>query len=186
MAELVLASASPRRLDLLRLAGLEPLVRPADVDETPWPGEPAADYVRRLAAEKAQAVAGESGQTVVIGADTAVVLDDDLLGKPDDADHAVSMLRRLAGRTHQVSTSVAVVGIDMALRQTTVTTAVTMTPLDDETIRAYVATGEPLDKAGGYGIQGRAAAFVETIDGSYTNVVGLPLAQTLALLRESG
>lgn len=142
--------------------------------------------MRRLAAEKAQAVAGESGQTVVVGADTAVVLDGELLGKPADAEHAVTMLRRLAGRTHQVTTGVAVVGIDASLRHTTVTTAVTMTPLDDQVIRAYVTTGEPLDKAGGYGIQGRAAAFVETVDGSYTNVVGLPLAQTLALLSESG
>jgi septum formation protein len=186
VAEVVLASASPRRLELLRLAGLEPLVCPADIDETPHPGEPAIQYVRRLAAQKVRAVAGETGQAVVVAADTAVVLDGELLGKPADAEDAAVMLRRLAGVTHHVSTGVAVIGADATLRQTVVTTGVTMTPLDDRTIAAYVATGEPLDKAGGYGIQGRAGAFVAAISGSYTNVVGLPLAETLALLRSAG
>ena len=186
MVELILASASPRRRDLLRLVGLEPLVRPADIDESARDSEPAEEYVRRLATEKALAVAGESGQSVVLAADTAVVLDGQLLGKPNDPDDAAAMLRRLAGVTHQVATGVAVVGSDAAVAQRVVLTSVTMTPLSDDAIRAYVATGEPLDKAGGYGIQGRAAAFVERIDGSYTNVVGLPLAETLVLLREAG
>ena len=186
MAELVLASASPRRLDLLRLAGLEPIVRPADIDETPHPGEAPDRYVRRLAVAKARAVAGETGQSVVVAADTAVVLDGDLLGKPASAEDAAVMLRRLAGTTHHVSTGVAVVGIDSMVRGAVVTTAVTMTPLDDATVAAYVASGEPLDKAGGYGIQGGAAAFVSSINGSYTNVVGLPLAETLALLAQAG
>ncbi|HVM20286.1 MAG TPA: Maf family protein [Egibacteraceae bacterium] len=183
-ADLVLASASPRRLDLLRLAGLDPVVAPADVDETVRDGEAPEVYVVRLARAKAEAASGRPG-IVVLGADTTVVLDGHILGKPEDERDAVAMLRRLAGRTHTVSTGVVALGAGDR-REIVVSTAVTFAPLDDAAIRRYVATGEPLDKAGGYGIQGRAAAFVERIDGSYTNVVGLPLAQTLTVLRAAG
>lgn len=184
-SSLVLASASPRRLDLLRLAGLEPLVCPADIDESRRPDEPAVAYVARLAREKARCAPVEPG-TVVLAADTAVVLDAELLGKPGDAAEAVAMLRRLRGRAHRVSTGVAVVPPGGGLAETVVTTEVVMAALSDAAIDAYVATGEPLDKAGAYGIQGRAAAFVERIDGSWTNVVGLPLVETLDLLRDAG
>ncbi len=181
---LVLASASPRRLDLLRLAGLDAVVRPADIDERRLAAEEPAAYVERLAAEKSAAVAVAAGE-VVVAADTAVILDGDVLGKPADRDDAVTMLRRLQGRAHLVSTGVAVVA-GGTTGSTVVTTEVVLAPLADPTIHAYVATGEPLDKAGAYGIQGRAAAFVTRIDGSWTNVVGLPLVETLDLLRQAG
>lgn len=182
--ELVLASASPRRRDLLRLAGLDPVIRPADVDETPLAGEAPAATVLRLAHDKARA-AGTNG-AVVVAADTAVVVDSEWLGKPRAAAAAAAMLRRLSGRTHHVSTGVAVVAADGHLQDCVVTTQVVMAALSEAAIAAYVATGEPLDKAGGYAIQGRAAAFVERIDGSWTNVVGLPLVETLRLLRAAG
>lgn len=182
---LILASASPRRLDLLRLAGLEPVVCPADVDESRRSDEAAVAYVTRLARDKARCSPVEPG-CVVLAADTAVVLDAELLGKPRDPGEAVAMLRRLRGRTHRVSTGVAVVTPGGGLAETVVTTEVVMAPLSDAVIDAYVATGDPLDKAGAYGIQGRAAAFVVRIDGSWTNVVGLPLVETLDLLRDAG
>jgi septum formation protein len=182
---LVLASASPRRLELLRLAGLEPEVRPADVDETRRAGEPAAAYVERLAQRKA-AVAACAGGEVLVAADTTVVLDGDPLGKPSDPAEARAQLRRLAGRSHEVLTAVAVRAHGRLTRSVLVRTEVRLTALSERAIADYVATGEPCDKAGGYGIQGRAAAFVARIDGSYSNVVGLPLAETLALLREAG
>ena len=182
---LVLASGSPRRVELLRLAGLEPVVRPPDIDESRRAGEGAVAYVARLARDKARCAPVEAG-TVVLAADTAVVLDGDLLGKPSDAEDAAAMLMRLRGRSHRVSTGVAVLTAAGALAETVVTTEVAMAPLTDAAITGYVATGEPLDKAGGYGIQGRAAAFVARIDGSWTNVVGLPLVETLDLLRDAG
>ena len=180
----MLASASPRRVELLRLAGLEPAVRPVDVDETRLPGEDPATYVRRLAVQKARAAPVDG--SVVLAADTAVVVDGDVLGKPADADDARTMLRRLSGCAHRVSSGVAVRGVGGDVSTLVVTTEVVMTTLSDAAIAAYVATGEPLDKAGGYGIQGRAAAFVERLDGSWTNVVGLPLVESLRLLRAAG
>ena len=182
---LVLASASPRRLDLLRLAGLEPVVSPADVDETPADGEDPVSLVVRLARDKACAIRPPAGAWI-LGADTTVVLDGTMLGKPADAQEAVQMLERLRGRTHRVSTAVAVRQPDGGLVETVVTTQITMAPLSDAAIAAYVGTGEPLDKAGAYGIQGRAAAFVSRVNGSWTNVVGLPLVETLDLLRDAG
>ena len=182
---LVLASGSPRRVELLRLAGLEPVVCPPEIDEARRPGESAVAYVARLAREKARCAPVAEG-TVVLAADTAVVLDGDLLGKPSDAEEAAAMLMRLRGRSHRVSTGVAVLTAAGALAETVLTTEVAMAPISNEAIAGYVATGEPLDKAGAYGIQGRAAAFVARIDGSWTNVVGLPLVETLDLLRDAG
>ncbi|MFO8075278.1 MAG: Maf family protein [Egibacteraceae bacterium] len=186
MAEptVVLASASPRRAELLALAGLAPVVRPVDVDEAPWHGEEPGAYVRRLARAKARAADLADGE-VAVGADTAVVLDGRVLGKPRDAGEASGMLTRLSGRTHEVHSGVAVRGPG-AVEDVVVRTSVTMVALAPPRIAAYVASGEPFDKAGGYGIQGPAAAFVTRIEGSWTSVVGLPLAETLALLEGTG
>lgn len=182
---LVLASGSPRRLELLRAAGLDPLARPPDVDEAPRPGEAPVPYVVRVARDKVRAVPREDGE-VVLAADTTVVVDGEPLGKPADAAHAADLLRRLAGSAHHVTTAVAVLDAVGGLTESVVTTEVRMVALDDAAIAAYVATGEPLDKAGAYAIQGRAAALVERIDGSYTNVVGMPLVETLRLLAAAG
>jgi septum formation protein len=179
---LVLASASPRRRELLDAAGFEFTVDVADVDETRHPGEPAGAYARRVALAKAEAVAARHPDAFVLGADTVVVLDDEVLGKPvDDAD-AVRMVTGLAGRSHRVLTAVAIVG-----QGTTVDaieeTVVWMQALTPTEIVAYVESGEPRDKAGAYGIQGRASRFIPKIEGSYSNVVGLPVATVDALLR---
>ncbi|MGI8876239.1 MAG: Maf family protein [Egibacteraceae bacterium] len=182
---MVLASGSPRRLELLRAAGLDPLARPPDVDEAPRPGEAPVPYVVRVARDKVRAVPREDGE-VVLAADTTVVVDGEPLGKPADAAHAADLLRRLAGSAHHVTTAVAVLDAVGGLTESVVTTEVRMVALDDAAIAAYVATGEPLDKAGAYAIQGRAAALVERIDGSYTNVVGMPLVETLRLLAAAG
>jgi septum formation protein len=183
---LVLASASPRRRDLLRRLGLDPALRPVDLDETPHADEPPQDLVVRLAAAKAAAGADRGeGDEVVLAADTEVVLDGRVLGKPvDDAD-AAAMLRRLNGRTHEVVTGLAVRRGEIA-RLATVTTEVTFRHLTDDEIAWYVATGEPSGKAGGYALQGAGAALVASIAGSDTNVIGLPLAETVTLLREVG
>lgn len=177
---LVLASGSPRRRELLADAGLEFEVRPADVDETPLAGEPPTAYVRRLSLDKAAAVtrAGD----VVIAADTTVEVEGRILEKPLDADDARRMLRLLSGRTHRAHTGVTV-ATPRSTETAVVTTAVTFVVLTTEMIEWYVATGEADDKAGAYGIQGAAAGFVERIDGSATNVIGLPLAETLELVR---
>ena len=171
---LILASGSPRRLTLLQELGLEPLVVPADIDETPQPGEDAASYVERLAIEKGAAVvSGADADAVIVSADTIVVLDGELLGKPvDDAD-ASAMLRRLSGRTHEVITGVAMRRGD-EVSSFVETTIVHFAELTDDDIAWYVATREPADKAGAYGMQGRGGAFVVSIDGSYDNVIGLP------------
>jgi septum formation protein len=185
---LVLASASPRRRELLGRLGLDPLVRPADIDETPRPGEDPHELVVRLASAKAAASGdGHAGapDEVVLAADTEVVLDGQVLGKPRDRDDAARTLRRLAGRVHEVVTGVAVRRGGTA-RATRVTTEVRFRPLSDVEIAWYVATGEPDDKAGAYGLQGAGAALVDRIDGSDTNVIGLPLAETVALLRNVG
>lgn len=181
---LILASASPRRLDLLRLAGLEPEVLPANVDESPQDGEDPVAHVLRLARAKACAI--PDAHAVVLGADTTVVLDGHSLGKPVDQDDAAAMLSRLQGRSHTVWTGVAVNDPSGRLAETVISTEVVMAPLSPAAIAAYVATGEPMDKAGAYGIQGRAAAFVARINGSWSNVVGLPLVETLELLRDAG
>lgn len=182
--ELVLASASPRRRTLLEGAGLTPEVRPAEIDETPHPDEEPLAYVARLAHAKATTVPGRNTMrpVVVVAADTTVELDGTILEKPVDRRDADRMLRLLSGRTHNCHTGVAVHGRDVE-EEYTVSTAVTFTRLDDLTIDWYLGTGEADDKAGAYGIQGAAAAFVESVEGSVTNVIGLPLAETLASIR---
>jgi septum formation protein len=190
MAErLVLASGSPRRFELLAGLGLTFELRPADLDEAVLPGESGPTYVERLAREKAAAV-GVPGE-LVVAADTTVDLDGDLLGKPTDDDDARRLLRRLSGRTHHVHTGVCVHRVPTTpappvVCSAVVTTAVTFAELPDTWIDWYVGTGEPLDKAGGYGMQGSAALFVARIDGSPTNVIGLPLDTLATLVADAG
>lgn len=178
---LVLASASPRRADLLRLAGYAITLSPADLDETPHPGEAADVYVRRLAAEKAAAVAAGHPGAVVLGADTTVVVDGEILGKPADPTEAAAMLTRLQGRAHDVFTGVAVTGPG-GLESAVARTRVWFSAMTPDEIVAYVATGEPMGKAGAYGIQGQASRYVTRIDGSYPNVMGLPVDVVHVLL----
>jgi len=181
----LLASGSPRRAELLTSAGYVFEVKSCNVDERPLPGEIPALYVARLAAAKAHGVAETADDCVVLGADTSVVLDGDILGKPiDDAD-AAKMLRRLSGRSHEVLTGVSIryAGQRVGAVDRTV---VHVAPLQPEHVRWYVASGEPRDKAGGYAIQGLAARFIDRIEGSYSNVVGLPLAVVRRLLGELG
>lgn len=181
---LYLASKSPRRAELLDRLGIAYRLLDVDVPEIRAPGEAAADYVLRVARDKAAAgwaqVAGETGARV-LGADTEVVLDGDVFGKPADAADAAAMLRRLSGRTHQVLSAV-VVHDAGGVGEVVSTTQVRFAPLDEAAIAAYVATGEPMGKAGAYGIQGRAEAFVEHLAGSYSGVMGLPLHETSRLL----
>jgi len=196
---LILASASPRRRELLTQAGFSFQVHPAHIPEALLKGEDALTYVTRLAREKAETVfrelteakatAGDAslqGETLaVLGADTTVTLDDHILEKPVDAADAARMLRLLSGRTHRVITGVALVtaeGAEVAAE----TTAVRFMELSEEDIAAYVATGEPMDKAGAYAIQGRAARWIPRIEGCYFNVVGLPLALVASLLKSRG
>ena len=177
---LLLASASPRRSELLKLGGFEFERRPAHIDESARTGEPADRYVLRLAEEKARAVWRRGTRT--LGADTVVVLGDEVLCKPSDEDDAKRMLSSLSGRTHRVLTGVAVFdGTSCLTRHAE--TRVRFRVLEDEEIDEYVATGEAFDKAGSYGIQGWASKFVESVDGSYTNVVGLPLELVSGMLR---
>lgn len=184
---LILASASPRRRELLAQAGYAFEVEAADVDESPRQGEPPAAYVLRLAEEKALAVLSKhTDQTdlIVLGADTTVVLDGKILGKPADAADAREMLRRLSGRTHQVLTGIAAAtraGISTAVESTDVT----FSEIPEAELDAYCATSEPLDKAGAYGIQGYAARWIPRIDGCYFNVMGLPIARTVTLIEEA-
>jgi septum formation protein len=197
---LILASASPRRRELLAQAGLEFHVEPADIDETPLPDEAAAAYVQRLATEKAQAVCAQrrkasfaSGPFTVLAADTAVVLPDSsdqagtILGKPVSPDDAARMLALLSGRTHAVMTGVAAVHSDRPSRTVADVeiTQVTFNLITPAEIDDYVASGEPLDKAGAYAIQGFAARWIPRIEGDYSNVVGLPIARVIALLAEA-
>lgn len=182
-AALVLASQSPRRRELLCLLGLAPEVRPALTDETPRPGEAPEAYVRRLAAEKAGAVRGP----LVLAADTAVVLAGAVLGKPRDAGEARRMLRALSGRTHRVLTAVCVRReAPPAVCEALVESQVVFAALSDAQIDWYVATGEPLDKAGAYALQGAGGAFVREVRGSVSNVVGLPLCEAAELLARAG
>ena len=181
----ILASQSPRRRELLTLVGVAHEVVPADVDETAFPHEAPAAYCERLAREKALAVAHRFPEAVTIGSDTTVVIGGELLGKPADQADARRMLRLLSGRTHTVHTAVAVARGD-ELVSSVEDVAVTFRPLEDEEIAAYVATGEPMDKAGSYGIQGYGATIVERIDGDYFAVMGLPLVRLVGLLRRVG
>jgi septum formation protein len=181
----VLASASPRRRELLHAAGVEVDVDPADVDETREPDETPAAYVERLARLKAAATAVRHPAGLVLGADTTVTVDGDVLAKPRDPEDAAWMLRRLSGRTHDVLTGVAVVW-QGRLESFVETTAVTFAGLSEDDIVWYVSSGEPLDKAGAYAIQGLASRFVPRISGSYSNVVGLPVAAVLQLCRRIG
>ena len=179
---LVLASASPRRRALLEQLGIPLRIDPAHLDENVRAGEAAEQYVLRLAREKAEAVHVRHPDATVLAADTSVVLDGSVLGKPGTTDEALHMLRRLSGRSHLVMTAVAVAGTGERL----VTAAVTFAPTDEAALRWYVSTGEPMDKAGAYAVQGIGGFLVERIEGSHSAVVGLPLVETVALLRESG
>ncbi|MFA9430788.1 nucleoside triphosphate pyrophosphatase [Egicoccus sp. AB-alg2] len=181
LPRLVLASASPRRAALLARLGLTPEPRPQDVDETPRDGETPDELVRRLAALKAMATRAGPHE-VVVAADTEVVLDGATLGKPADRDAAAAMLRALSGRAHEVVTGVAV-RRNTLVHVDAVRTTVVFRSLTDAEIAWYLDTGEPFDKAGAYGLQGAGAVLVERIEGSDTNVIGLPLAETVALLR---
>jgi septum formation protein len=200
---LVLASASPRRQELLRSAGISFVLQPADVDETPLAKESARDCAERLARRKALAVWQKRPHDMVLGADTIVVVDGAILGKPTDADDAARMLRMLSGKQHQVITGVAVAsaqyavpsrnepspaqslfGENYALKTSSETTLVTMSAISEAEIRDYVATGEPMDKAGAYAIQGIASRWIPRIEGDYSNVVGLPVALVYRMLRE--
>lgn len=177
-----LASASPRRRELLQAAGVDLVVSPADLDETPRPGERPVDLVLRLAREKAAAFATDA---IVVAADTAVVLDDVAYAKPCDDDHARRMLRALSGRTHQVLTGWCV-RRGSVVHYGVVATGVTFRVLDDGDIDRWLATGAHRDKAGAYAIQGAAAALVARVEGSLTNVIGLPLDEVLAAIHACG
>ncbi len=179
----VLASASPRRKQLLELLGLTPEIVPADIDETWRNGEAPAPHAERLAREKVAAL--HRPDAAVVGADTIVVIDGAILGKPADAAEARAMVRRLAGREHEVFTAVAVAHRGR-VASGVVRTAVRFRALDDATVAAYVATGEPMDKAGAYGIQGYGAVLVERIDGDYFTVMGLGLGLLVDLLGQVG
>lgn len=188
LPSIYLASQSPRRRELLQQIGVVHQVIDADVVEVPRTQESPSDYVQRLAREKAEAgfVSVKRLQLAlkpVLGADTIVVINNEILEKPRDAEHAAIMLRKLAGATHQVMTAVAMISGDMQAIKLSVTDVV-FRALDEHEIAAYWHTGEPRDKAGGYGIQGLGAVFVQQIRGSYTGVVGLPIEQTLELLQE--
>jgi len=192
---LVLASASPRRRELLAQAGFTFTVHPAHIPEDPLPGENPIAYVTRLAREKAQAAyhqlsapnssmkipTGVGDELIVLGADTTVTLDNEILAKPSDPADAARMLRQLSGRTHHVITGVAVVTANSTELAAEVTSVRFLT-LSDEEIESYIATGEPMDKAGAYAIQGRAAQWIPRIQGCYFNVVGLPLALVSTML----
>lgn len=182
---IVLASGSPRRRELLAGLGLTFEVCPADVDETPRSGEAPAELVARLSSDKASAIASARSEALVIAADTVVVLADDVLGKPRDAAENRAFLSRLAGRSHQVLTGHTLMLAGRTL-QRLCRTKVVFRPLDDGEIASYVASGEGLDKAGGYGIQGLGAALVPRIDGCYFNVVGLSVATMVTCARELG
>ena len=184
MTRVLLASASPRRRELLAQLGLQFDIAAPDVDETPLQGEAPVPYVGRLAVAKAEAVPADA-ETLVIAADTTVEIDGDILAKPADVAEARAMLRRLSGRTHQVHTGVALRRGGQTLTEV-VTADVTFVALTDAQVDWYVATGEPMDKAGAYAVQGIGGVFVEKIDGSVSNVIGLPLHTVVRLADELG
>jgi len=197
---LVLASASPRRQELLRSAGIAITVQPTNIPEVPLDGEAPKAFAQRLAREKAWAIFKQRPNEFVLGADTIVVVDKQILGKPEDAADAARMLRLLSGRSHQVITGVCLMGPMSggspenpdAKSETSLgdvrseTTVVHVTPLSEDEIRAYIATGEPMDKAGAYAIQGMASRWIPRVEGDYANVVGLPIALVYRMLKERG
>ena len=193
---LVLASASPRRQELLRNAGIPFEVQPTDIPEIPKPGEAAQSFAERMAREKALMVAQQRPSDHILGADTIVVVDNQILGKPSDREDAARMLRMLSGKTHQVTTAVCLLspqsqeskGAGRSTSEDTrsETSLVTMNELCEEDVQFYVATGEPMDKAGAYAIQGIAARWIPRIEGDYSNVVGLPVSLVYSMLRERG
>lgn len=186
MSRLYLASRSPRRCELLRQIGVDFERVDADIDERPRPGEAAEAYVRRMAQDKARAgLAALGGPGAVLGADTIVVQDGVILGKPRDREHGLAMLRGLGGRDHEVLTAVCVMD-DHRTSQALGRARVWLRPFEAGEVERYWASGEPADKAGGYGIQGLAAMFVQRIEGSYSAIVGLPLYETAELLRRHG
>ncbi|MHB8539595.1 MAG: Maf family protein [Candidatus Acidiferrales bacterium] len=188
--KLILASASPRRAEILRNAGFNFDVVPAYIDESRRTKEPPADYVRRLAEEKAHAVMHQltsrraADSAIVIAADTIVVIGNEILGKPSSAANAREMLRRLSGQTHEVLTGLSVLRGNSASRTAVEVTRVTFAALSKQEIEDYIATGEPFDKAGAYAIQGCGGKFISRVEGCYFNVMGLPLARLYAILRE--
>ena len=184
MIEILLASASPRRRELLASLGLIYQAEAPNVDESPRPGEMPIAYVERLALDKINAVSADVG-ALVIAADTTIELDNEIIGKPTDLDDARSMLRRLSGRIHFVHTGVAVRRDDRCLTAT-VTSLVAFVALTDETIEWYLTTGEPLDKAGAYAIQGAGAVLVQSVEGSVSNIIGLPLHTVVELAAQLG
>ncbi len=184
-AQIILASASPRRKELLDQINISYSVNPVDVDETPLPNETALDYVQRLAAEKSAACIAQLGDSLpVLAADTAVVLGDSILGKPKGRDDALSMLRLLSGKMHRVYSAISLRGQEHG--QAVSITEVTFRPLTECEIAAYWQSGEPADKAGSYAIQGLGGVFVKSINGSFSGVVGLPLFETAELLSRQG
>jgi septum formation protein len=185
-ALLCLASASPRRRELLAQIGVAHTTAVPNIDESVLAGEAAVDYVRRIARAKAQAVRGHAGALPVLGADTVVVLDGLICGKPASAADGLGMLRRLSGRTHTVLTAVALSVGDAAPLSLLSESEVTFRTLTPEECLAYWESGEPRDKAGGYAVQGRAAVFIERLSGSYSGVMGLPLFETAQLLQAAG
>jgi septum formation protein len=186
---IVLASASPRRQELLRNAGIRFTVQPADIDESPIAGESARDCAERLAREKALAVSQTRPREFVLGADTIVTVDDLVLGKPRDGEDAARMLRMLSGRTHEVITGVCLAmprGENPDMKAGSEMTRVTICNISEDEICDYVATGEPMDKAGAYAIQGRASRWIPRIEGDYSNVVGLPVSLVYSMLKRAG
>jgi|ERR1700722_4996278 septum formation protein len=182
---LVLASASPRRKELLRNAGIAFEVEPANIPEEPLPGETARAYAERLAREKALVVSQKRPNDAILGADTIVVIDNQILGKPADQADAARMLRLLSGRRHQVITGICLI-VDSEAKVASETTSVVMSEISGAEIQSYVATGEPMDKAGAYAIQGIASRWIPRIEGDYSNVVGLPVALVYRMLQQAG
>ena len=193
---LVLASASPRRQELLRNAGIAFAVHPTNIPEMPQPGESGLDCAERLARQKALAAFQQRPESFILGADTVVVVQGEILGKPRDAADAARMLHLLSGRTHQVTTGVCLIGpppgtgnqkLETGFEDTrSETTLVTVNPLTDEMVTSYIASGEPMDKAGAYAIQGVASRWIPRIEGDYFNVVGLPVSLVCRMLQENG
>ena len=184
--KLILASESPRRKDYLEDIGLSIIVCPAKIDETPAPGEEPDDYVVRMARLKAEQIALSFPSDWVLSADTIVTIDNKILGKPGSPEEAVVMLMNLSGREHEVQTGYCLMNrTGKTTIQDSRKTLVRFTHFEEEVARAYVLTGEPMDKAGSYGIQGKVAMLVETVVGSYSNVVGLPLAEIVLLLQKN-
>jgi septum formation protein len=182
---LVLASASPRRRELLGILGVQFSVQPADIDESVIPGESPEDYVRRMALSKARAGLKQNPQSGVLGSDTAVVVDERILGKPAGREDGLAMLALLSDRSHRVLSALALVDADGEAQRLS-DTDVSFRRISPAEAEAYWGSGEPIDKAGGYAIQGQAAAFIREIRGSYSGVVGLPLYETAELLAETG